>query len=388
MKKWNKFFHRSLARVLTIGLLFGSVAASGATLRVATGFPPDSQGAIAAQSFADSLEEYSSGEHSAKVYPMSLLSFQESSAGVRDGVVDVAVVIPQYFSNQFPTMNLLGEIAMSLIEDLADPAIAGLAFSGAVTEFVLTKCPKCIDEMKVQNQLSLGFGATSPYALVCNKPVYTAAGIQGKRIRVAGGRWARWVEAMGATPVSMATSDTYEALSQGVIDCSAESPSNLITFRLDEVVTDITPAVPGGLFGTAGQNINLETWTKLEKDGRRDVLRAAAMMTGVQNWLVHQQDKRALDVNAADKNIAIHDVGDDLREATASFTERDIASIAKVYEERYGIENAQQVLDEFWPVLDRWLALAQLRSVESAEQLAEIYWKEAFSKVNVMSYGQ
>jgi TRAP-type C4-dicarboxylate transport system substrate-binding protein len=76
-------------------VLFGATmlsmagAANAAELTFAGGWPPNSGPTGALESFATAVGELSNGEVSVRVFPLSLLSFAEANAGVRDGIADM-----------------------------------------------------------------------------------------------------------------------------------------------------------------------------------------------------------------------------------------------------------------------------------------------------------
>jgi len=364
-------------------LLIG--AAGAETLSYATGYPPNSIGANAATTYAETLENLSEGDLKAKVYPMSLLSFSEASGGIRDGMADSGFVLFPYFPSEFPNTNLVSELTMLLeLEDVL-PGEAGLAYMGAMAEYVFHHCPECVKEFADQNQVFAGASASGPYMLLCNDEVATLDEIQGKRLRSAGAQWARWAEAVGATPVSISVSDAYEALNQGVLDCTISSSVDLDIFKLEEVVEHVTPGVPGGVFGGTGvNNVNREVWAGLSEQQRENVLHATAVLGAVISW--DYQAGAAKELNAApDKGIQVHDTGSELRDATLAFIREDVKTIAGNYKERYGVEESARMVETFQGLLGKWVKLVD--GVEGPEQLAELYWQETYSKVDVSEYG-
>lgn len=88
---------------------FGSSILRGRSqkLRYATSWPPGSIGADAAKLYAEAVSEYSEGEISVKVYPMTLLNAAETSSGVRDGMADIGFVFAGYFLRSSHTSTFL-----------------------------------------------------------------------------------------------------------------------------------------------------------------------------------------------------------------------------------------------------------------------------------------
>nr|MBF0684596.1 C4-dicarboxylate TRAP transporter substrate-binding protein [Pseudomonas sp.] len=266
------FSRRCINAVLSSLVL--SVALAGTAhakeLRYAMGFPPGSDSDKAGQAYAKAVSEHSNGKLTVKVYPMSLLNFAETSAGLRDGIADIGYLLAPYFPSEYPHFNLIAESSMQLL--LLDDKVRGregMAYVGAMGEFVFFNCPECKADFEKQNQVFTGNAGSSPYGLTCNKPVVTEADLKGKRLRVAGSHWSRWASHMGATPITMSSNEALEAMQQGVVDCVVVSAPELTNLGIMEAVTDVTMAVPGGIFaGTGVSQVNADTWRSLSKDER------------------------------------------------------------------------------------------------------------------------
>lgn len=384
MKRRKMRFWRLAVMVLVLGFSVAA-AAEARELRYATGYAPGSMGAEAGNRYAEALKQYSDGKLTTKVYPMSLLNFMETPEGIRDGMTDSGLVLTPYFPAQFPSTNLAVEISMLLELTGAAPDKAGLAYAGAMSEYIFHNCPQCVAEYQQQNQVFVSSGGTSPYMLLCNKPVKTLADVKGKRVRIGGAQWSRWAADLGATPVTVPQHETYEALSQGVVDCTIHSAPELTMVNLMEVVSDITPTVPGGVFAGVANNFSVDTWQSLEAEERRAVLQAAAVLTGELSWAYAEMAKKNLHVAETEKGIRIHEPKAGLVERSKEFIERDMESIAKDYARKYKLEDAQEMIATFQPILEKWVGLVE--DIDSVEALSELYWNETFSKVDVNQYG-
>ncbi|ASK35634.1 C4-dicarboxylate TRAP transporter substrate-binding protein [Alloalcanivorax mobilis] len=355
------------------------------TISYATGYPPNSIGANAAATYAKTLEKMSDGELKAKVYPMSLLSFSETSPGIRDGMADSGFVLFSYYPSEFPNTNLVSELTMLLERQDIPDSKAGLAYMGAMAEYLFNQCPECVSEFAAQNQVFAGASASAPYMLICNDKVTNLAQIKGKRLRSAGPQWARWAQAVGAAPVTISVSDSYEALGQGVLDCSISSSVDLDIFKLKEVAEHVTTGAPGGVFGGTGVNqINREVWQSLKPEQRKTLLHASAVLGAVISWDYQVGASHELEV-AGDSDIEVHAASEDLRQATLKFIDQDIQTIADNYAKRYGIKRADEMVKTFEATLSKWVKL--VADVDNPEQLAELYWRETYSKVDVNRYG-
>lgn len=381
--------NRNRLRHWTLSALLGSVVWAGAAeareLSYATGYAPGSIGAEAGNAYARALEQYSDGDITAKVYPLSLLNFMETPAGIRDGMADSGLVLTPYFPAEYPHTNLAAELSM-LLELTGAPAdSAGLAYAGAMSEYLFNKCPECVAEFKRQNQVFTGGGGTSPYLLLCNKPVRTLEEVQGKRMRIGGAQWSRWASAVGASPVSVPQHETYEALSQGIVDCTVHSAPELTIVNLMEVVSDLTTGVPGGVFAGVANNVNADVWKSLSEENRRALLRASAVLSAELTWGYAEAAEANMQAADEREDIHVHEAGEELIARTREFIQQDMEAIAAAYTEKYGVEDAGEMIATFRPLLDRWVGLVE--DIDSGEALAELYWNEIFSKVDVSDYG-
>lgn len=372
-----------LVSVAAAGLLLAGTA-SAKTISHATGYPPGSIGAKAADSFAEALEDISGGDMSAKVYAGSLLSFLETAPGIRDGLADSGFVLLSYYASEFPVSNLAGELSMLVSLEDVPPSHSGLAYVGALADFVFNHCDECVEEFAAQNQVFTGASSSSDYMLLCNREITTPDQLKGKRIRSAGPQWARWVKAMGATSVTLSISDTYEALSQGLLDCTISSSVDLDIFQLKDVIKNMTPEVPGGVFGgTAVNNINKDVWAGLSEKQRRDVIKATAVLGAVISWDYQVGAAKELEA-AADYGIAVDEASAELQQASVEFARNDVERIAANYKQRHGVENAAELAATFRELLGKWVELT--RGIDNVEDLADLYWEELYSKVDVSSY--
>lgn len=370
---------------LCVGLAVAGVS-HAQQFRYALGFPPNSAGDDGAQLFNEKLQEYSGGQMSFRIFPLSLLSLAEMSEGVRDGMADVGNVLTPYFPSQFPNMNMAVELSMLLaLSDKAEGRL-GMAYSGAISEFVMLECPDCQQEFTAQQQVMLPLGATPEYQLMCTQPIRTAEDLRGKRLRVAGAQWARWAEHFGASTVSMSANEILEALGQGVVDCTVQSSPELGNFRLKEVVTDITVNIPGGVFSGGSASFNQGVWRGLSAEQREHILRAAAHMNAEVTWLYQTYGDRDF-AEARDSGVSIHEPEESLVRASQEFVEQDLERVAEIYEQRHGISDAAGKIAVLQPLVERWMTLLDENPPQSSEELAQLYWDEIYSRADLETYG-
>ncbi len=383
--------YQNRLKALALGTcLIGGTAFAGASeaqnLRYALGFPPGSDAAKGAEIYADTVNELTNGELNVRVFPLSLLNFAETSGGLRDGIADIGYLLAPYFPSEYPHYNMIAEASMVQTLLDTDSATATMAYVGAMTEYAFTRCPECLEDFKQQNQIFTGSQASSPYILHCaDEPVTSLSDIRGKRLRVAGAHWSRWSQHVGASPVTLSANELYESLSQGVVDCVVVSLPELTNLQFIDAVDHITKLVPGGSFaGTAATNFNRDSWQSLSESHREAALRAGAVSTAYIPFTYVRRDAEVLDL-ARDRGIEVHEPDADLIEATEKFIRQDIETMASHYADNHGVQRGEEILTEFRELLDRWVQLVE--GIDNYEALAELYWEEAFSKVDVSSYG-
>jgi len=361
-----------------------SVSAQARELNYSLGLGPGSAVALAAEDYATAVEKASAGALTIRVFPLELVSLPEMGPGIRDGLTDMGYMAAPYYPAEFAHSNFLAELSM-LQTTLPQTGKEDLAYAGAMSEFITTKCPECLEEFKEQNHVYMGHIASSPYVLLCNSEIKSAADLKGKRLRAGGASYKRFAEHFGAVGVQMAASEAYEALSQGVLDCAILSIPELTNFRLMEVVKSVTLGIPGNVFGgTVAGNINRDVWQSLSDEERAIMLREGTDLAAGITWNYHSANARDLEAARAEgKTIIEPDAS--FKQQMADFVSADNKLVAEIFNTNYGVENASKMQSEFEPLLTKLAGLVE--GVDSAVALGEIYWTEIFSKLDPKSYG-
>ena len=373
----------SRAALAAVALTFGLVGGVEAQeLRIAIGQPDAHAHSYALNRYAEYIEENT--ELDLQVYQMSLLSLSEIPDGLRDGIVGMANVVTAYKPAEYSEMNLIGDLSM--LATLDGSELPAAAMSGAVMEYVLFNCPECLEQFKAQNQVFLGSAATSPYILQCREPVETLADMQGKKFRSGAANFGRWAEHVGAVKVSLPGNEIYDAMSQGVVDCTMLAVTTLIEAQHIDVAGALLFGVPGGLFAGLAENaVNRDTWQSLTDDERAALIEGTPRL--VANIVTHQRrtelDALAL---AEEKGLTIAQADDETAADHASFVEQDLSVIAEEQRSQYGIEDAEAKIETASALIDKWKGLTQDIGADDAETLAELYWTELLSKLDPSSY--
>lgn len=377
--------HLTLAATV-VAAAIAAPAVAKERLNFAYGYPNTSAIGKAVDDFANAVAERSGDELAVTGFAMSLLSLPEASPGVRDGLADVAFVLPPYYPAEYSTNLFLHELNL-LINLVENPTgKEPLAFAGAMLEYTFNNCPECLEENKAQNQVYTGGGVTPLYNLLCKDVSVTSlADLEGLRLRAGGAGFVRFAEAFGAQGVRLPVSEAYEGLDQGIIDCAMLSAPELTNYNLHEVVTDITLAVPGGAFaGVSSANVNADRWKAMDDAGREALLWGGSHMTADVVWNFFTDDTAALE-HARGKGINFHDADPELLAAVKEFSKSDLDTVATLFKDTYNVTRAYEIAAEFAPIFERWNGLVQ--DIDSADALQQLYWNEVISKVDPSTYG-
>jgi len=357
------------------------------TLRFAVGFPSGAP-IEAAKKYAESVKENTNNEHSVKIYELSLLNHSEMSSGISQGMADLGYLLTAYSPSDYPHSNLGADMSMQTA--LQDDVLGreGYAYSGAMLEYIMLNCPECQNEFSSNNQVYTSVVSTPAYVMFCNEPVKSAEDLKGKRMRISGAPWARWVKDFGGSPVALPVTEVYEALEQGVVDCTFLSPTELTNFNLIDVVKNITTDVPGGLYAAGGAaTLNRDTWNRFNDEEKEAMLKAGSVMAAYVTFLYQEQAHSDME-KARSKGINIIEADSDLLERSREFIKSDLEFIPEFYSGEYGIDSkrTRELADTMSSLIKKWNGL--VGDIETADQLAELYWSEVYSKLEPSSYGK
>ncbi|AXS39768.1 C4-dicarboxylate TRAP transporter substrate-binding protein [Breoghania sp. L-A4] len=236
-------FAASAALALGLAASTFSFEAQATTYKWIT-FKPQGAGdaqAISTQWFVDQFKERTGGKHEIEVFwGGSVAKTREIPDSLAAGVGDFGDIITPYFPDKFPLNNAVG---FFIPQPKSTIEIAELM------EKWHAKYPQFSQELESQNLKAIGFRPLESYGMLCTSPVRSAADLKGKRIRTYGFAYPALVEALGATPVSVATSEAYEALERNILDCTPIGPALAHGWKYDEVAKYYIEIPLGASFG-------------------------------------------------------------------------------------------------------------------------------------------
>lgn len=202
---------------------------------------------------AERVGEATGGELTIKVYPAGELGSGPNQQYRRavTGIADIAFNLPQYTPAQFKRSVLLH--------------VPGLFEGPEQATSAIWEEIDALDEDFSEVEL-LAFWTNNPSLLFTrNKAVRSLDDVQGMKVRVPDPVSASIVEAWGGIPVSLPATETYNAMSTGVVDAVMIDASAVGSYSLQEVTQYVTMNTPGAL-STFSLIMNRASWEALSDE--------------------------------------------------------------------------------------------------------------------------
>ncbi|KAA0875630.1 C4-dicarboxylate TRAP transporter substrate-binding protein [Nitrincola tapanii] len=370
---------KTFSKVAIAATLMGAVFSQSALaqqLRLASGLPPmqPANNPLYTE-FQKMLPEVSNGQLRGQLVGMEVVNLANMRTAINSGLVQVGLFLPAYFPADLPNFNLIGDLSLM--------GGSPHATAAAVTEYIAT-CADCQVEMKALGVIYTGSHA-NPYNLLTTKPVNSEGDLRGMRIRVATPQHARWVEAMGGTPVSMPTGEAFEALSQGIIEGTVTSLSDLVSFNLQDVIKHATMIPMGTFHSLIDHAVRRDSWASLSEENRAALIKASSTtsMLTVSRWLEMVEQSKEV---AAKKNITLIDPAESMLSATSQFVAEDVATAVSMAEGRFGVADAKAKIERFQALVAKWEEIAA--SVEhDPKAMQEALQREVWDQQDLSQYG-
>lgn len=285
-------------------------------------------------------------------FASALLGAKDIPAGVRDGIADSGYMLGIFVPSEMPVDNYIGDFTM--IND--DP----LAVTGAVNELIIHECPQCTKEYEEDFGVKyLGSYSLTPYLLQCKDELHSIEDFQSVKVR-GFSSIAEMLREMGAVPVGVTTSEMYEALDRGVIDCTAHMLTSQRSFSLGEVAKNVILDSLGGFMGGSMLNLRLDKWGELSTEQRQIIIDNLPAVIAETTFNYLRLDSEVQEEMAAKGNKFYH-ADDDLVEFVNTFRKDYIANrVVEAGRER-GVENPEEIKANIIRLKDEWQELLDER---------------------------
>ena len=329
---------------------------------------------------AESLEEASGGAFTLEVFTGgSLVDVKGTLKGVADGIAQVGFVTGAYLPSDLPLNNVIADLAF-----VADDAIAA-AF--AMTEVSFTQ-PRLQKEWTDNGVLFAGGYSTPVYNFICTQAVETLEDVKGLKIRSAGAAHVRWLEHVGAVPVSVPFSEVYTGLQRGSIDCAMSDPTALISgFKIAEVAKFVTQLPMGTHTSGATYVLNPSWWAGLEA-GEQEMLFDQFALAIARMEIDYEAKVNENIEGGKEMGVAFVTPAPELQAELDTFNAEYVVSLAKVSMESRGVEDPSDLITAYLEAESRWKERLATIDRTDDKALADLLNAEVFKKIDLANYGQ
>ncbi|NLK51934.1 MAG: TRAP transporter substrate-binding protein [Syntrophomonadaceae bacterium] len=207
--------------------------------------------------WAAAIKEATEGRVTVTSYPSQTLCQADGIyEGVINGITDIGVSCFSYTRGRFPVLEVF--------------ELPGIRYANSkVASKVAWEGIKELNPKEVQDTKLMMVLTTGPGDLYTKVPVRQLSDLKGLEIR-ATGLSAKTLDVLGATPVAMAQSEAYEALSKGVVKGNLGPVEVLQGWRQAEVTNYLTqtPFLYNTLFFVT---MNLDKWNAISPEDQKAI---------------------------------------------------------------------------------------------------------------------
>jgi len=215
---------------LIIGLAgFLTVPATAAVMKFHHDLPEDSAQHAAALKFKAAVESRTGGEIEVNIFPSNALGNDvEATQQMQLGAIQGGIIPTAKLSNFVPAMQLI-----DLPFLFPSPKVTHAVLDGPAGQELLST----LDKVGLKG---LTFWESGFKQFTCNHPVMSPADFKGHKVRVMQSPiiMAQF-EALGANPVPIAFTETYNALQQKVVECQENPLVSITKMKFYEVQSDV-----------------------------------------------------------------------------------------------------------------------------------------------------
>jgi len=306
----------------------------------------------------------------------ALLAAKPTMSGLRDGVANIGILALTYFKAELPYAQMVADLALLGQNEYV--------MAAATTEFVMLECAPCRAEFDANGVVMLGGLSTAPYVLLSKEPIVTLEDMDGIKLRTGGSAWDRWAVTVGTTPVGVPSSEMHDALSHGVVDAAVQPIGALKSHSLIDVSKHLT-TLPLGTYHSAGNFFaGKGFWGGLSAEQRTQIVANIPQAMAKTEFFYADVDREVL-IEAADLGLTMHEPSPELLANITAFRTTDLIEIAKIAQEKHGIENPEPLLEAYIALIDKWTGLIAPMNGD-LDIYAGLLEQEIYSKIDFTTY--
>jgi TRAP-type C4-dicarboxylate transport system substrate-binding protein len=232
--------NKKLSRLALAGLVAGSLGFTGATaaetLRISSGIGQQHFWVGEHMDpFADAIEEADIGIDFNRFYSGALITPGQELGGLRDGIASVAApLLAPYHEGRFPLSDITQLPTLETSSELVTEALLELMDSDAELSNGKTFYDYELGDKDIRGW---PVGATSAYSLATTGiELKEPSDLDGLPIRAGSPLHTILLEELGATPVTMTSADSYEALSRNTVEGTILSIADWPSYSFEELL--------------------------------------------------------------------------------------------------------------------------------------------------------
>ena len=237
--------------------------------------------------FGEMVTKRTNGEIQFRNYPaQSLYKAREQWDAMRKGGLDMSVFPLDYASGKVP------QLSITLMPCSVANIKQGLTWRNKP---IGKKIDALMEENGVRNLVWAWFDGGLGSKI---RQIKVPDDVKGTKLRAAGKKFEFMLQEAGASITSMPSSETYHALSTGVIDTMLTSSASFVSYRLHEVLKYINAPRDYSIWYMAENLcISEKTWARLTPEQQKIFMEVAEWMH--ENWIYQNFKSLADDLVAA-----------------------------------------------------------------------------------------
>jgi len=276
MRLRKLFFGSLIIFAVTFSMIFfktGNLCASSMTLKVSYQFAAGDIRDMMGRVFGDMVTKKTNGEIKFRHYPAkSLFKPKDQWDAMRKGALDMSCFPLDYASGKVP------QLSITLMPCSVANIKQGLSWRNKP---IGKKIHALMEQNGVKNLVWAFFDGGIGSKI---KQIKVPADVNGTKLRAAGKKFEFMMREAGASVTSMPSSETYHALSTGVLDTMLTSSASFVSYRLYEVLKYVNAPIDYSIWYMAENLcISMKTWNRLTPDQQKIFLETAEWMH--ENWI-------------------------------------------------------------------------------------------------------
>ena len=329
--------------------------------------------------WAERLSEATNGEIDFEIFMgASLIPAVSTMQGIADGLAQGGFHTGTYTPSDLPINNALADMGFIV----PDPFV--MAFASA--DFMMNEAIG-YNEWRENGVIYAGGYSVPEYFFLCRRPMRTLEDFRGARVRMPGGGWARFGEAIGTVNVNIPSNEIYTAFDRGSVDCTASDASHLTGgSTIMEVTRGVTTLSMSPFYAGVTWALNPDFWAGLSAEQRRIVLDESARSMARLQIAYSLEANEALEL-ARERGIEIIEPDATLQEAYDQWVADGVGDMVGIARERHGIEDPEALFASFQKYIDKWVAILGEIDVYDEDALIAVSREHLYDLIDENSFG-